>query len=221
MQLTYAVGTASPTNLWQVIQDFTVNSEATFVSEIPNFVQIAENKIYQSVQIPAIRKNQTSAMTVGFQYLTLPPDYIYTYSLSLTDPFTQKQEFLVDKDVNFIRAAYPLVTQTATPQYYGQFDFQTLIIGPTPDQSYTVELHYGYFPQTIVTAGNSWLGNNFADVLLYGSLREAYIFMKGEADVIQMYEGKYEESLMLLKQTGDGKLRRSGYRDGQVRVPVK
>src|SRR5277367_3336582 len=106
MQLTYAVGVASPTNLWQVIQDFTVNNESVFVTEIPNFVEIAENRIYQTVQIPAIRKNQTSAMTAGFQYLTLPPDYIYTYSLSKTDPFTNNQSFLVDKDVNYIREAY-------------------------------------------------------------------------------------------------------------------
>jgi hypothetical protein len=221
MQLTYAVGLASPTNLWQVIQDFTVNNETTFISEIPNFIEIAENRIYQSVQIPAIRKNQTSAMTAGFQYLTLPPDYIYTYSLATTDPFTHNQTFLVDKDVNFIRAAYPAVTTLSSPQYYAQFDYQTLIVGPTPDQSYTVELHYGYLPISIVTAGNTWLGNNFADVLLYGALREAYIFMKGEADVIQMYEGKYQESLMLLKQTGDGKLRQDSFRSGQVRVPIK
>jgi hypothetical protein len=204
-----------------VIQDYTVNQETVFLAEIPNFIMAAENRIYQSVQIPAIRKNQTSGLTAGFQYLTLPTDYIYTYSLSITDPFTLNQYFLVDKDVNFIREAYPSENVTATPEYYGQFDFQTLIIGPTPDQSYNCELHYGFLPESIVTAGNTWLGNNFADVLLYGSLREAYVFMKGEQDVIALYETKYNESLMLLKQTGDGKLRQSAYRKGQVRVPVR
>ncbi len=221
MLLTYAAGTDSVSNLWQVIQDYTVNNEPTFISEIPNFVTAAETRIYQSVQIPAIRKNATSALLAANQYMMTPSDYIYTYSIAVTDPATNNQHFLVDKDVNYIREAYPNVSYTAIPQYFAQFDYQTLILGPTPDQNYICELHYGYMPVSITVAGSSWLGNNFADVLLYGALREAYIFMKGEQDVIQEYENKYQESLMLLKQTGDGKLRQTAFRDGQVRQKIK
>ena len=163
----------------------------------------------------------TGALTVSNPYLTLPSSYISTFSLAVTDPVTGNQSFLIDKDVNFIREAYPSTTYSAQPVYFAQFDYQTLIVGPTPDQSYNVELHYQYYPTSITVEGTSWLGDNFGSVLLYGSLREAYIFMKGEADVIQMYEGKFQEGMMLLKQLADGKLRRTAYRDGQVRVPVK
>jgi len=219
--LTYTANNTSVGNLWQVIQDYTQNSEATFQSEIPNFVQLAEERVYNSVQLPALRKSVTGGLTVGNQYLTLPVDYLNTFSLSTIDPVTGNQSFLIDKDVEFIREAYPGVTVTATPKYFAQFDYQTFIVGPTPDQSYAVELHYGYYPPSIVTVGNSWVGENFAEVLLYGALREAYVFMKGEADVTQMYESKYQESMGLLKQFIDGKLRRTTFRDGQVRVPVK
>lgn len=214
MNLTY-------TALKQTIQDYTQNSETTFVSNIPNFVQLAEERVYNSVQIPAIRKNQTGTMTSGNKYLTLPTDWLATFSLTVIDPVTGAQSFLLDKDVNFIRESFPVPSASGTPAYYAQFDVNTLILGPTPDAAYAVELHYYYYPESIVTAGTSWLGSNFAEVLLYGALREAYLFMKGEADIIQNYEQKYQEGMGLLKQLGDGKNRQDAYRNGQVRVPVQ
>jgi hypothetical protein len=202
------------------IQDYVENTESTFVANIPVFVQLAEERIYNSVQIPAIRKNQTGSITADNKYLTLPTDWLATFSLSVIDPVTEAQTFLLNKDVNYIREAYPTPSVTGTPQHYAQFDENTLILGPTPDVIYDVELHYYYYPESIVDAGTSWLGNNFETVLLYGALREAYLFMKGEADIIANYEGKYQESLALLKQLGDGKDRRDAYRSGQLRVPV-
>ncbi len=206
--------------LVQMIQDYTENSESSFVSNIPTFVQLAEERIYNSVQIPAIRKNQTGALTATNKYLTLPSDWLATFSLAVIDPSTQAQTFLLNKDVNYIREAFPNPSATGTPTHYAQFDSSTLIIGPTPDLSYSVELHYYYYPASIVTASTSWLGDNFETVLLYGSLREAYQYMKGEADITQEYEAKYQEALMLLKVLGDGKDRRDAYRSGQTRVPV-
>ena len=203
-----------------LIQDYTENSESSFVSNIPTFVQLAEERIYNTVQIPAIRKNQTGALTAGNKYLTLPTDWLATFSLAVIDPVTQAQTFLLNKDVNFIRESFPVPTDTSTPTHYGQFDQNTLILGPTPDLSYAVELHYYYYPESIVTASTSWLGDNFETVLLYGSLREAYQYMKGEEDLTAQYEAKYQESLGLLKQLGDGKDRQDTYRTGQVRVKV-
>jgi hypothetical protein len=219
--VTYTAGVSSPTNLWQLIQDYCQNTETTFVTDIPTFVQLAEERVYNSVQIPAIRKNQTGAMTSGNKYLTLPTDWLATFSLAIIDPATQAQSFLLDKDVNYIREAFPVPTDTGTPTHYGQFDQNTLIIGPTPDLSYAVELHYYYYPASIVTATTTWVGNNFGEVLLYGALREAYLFMKGEQDIIGYYEQKYQEGMGLLKQLGDGKNRRDAFRNGQTRVPVQ
>ena len=220
MILTYTVGTQAAGNLWWEIQTYTSNYETTFVADIPTFVQATEERIYNSVQLPAFRKNQTGNLTVNNKYLQLPTDWLATYSLAVIDPNTSAQTFLIDKDVNFIREAYPSPNTTGQPMYYGQFDYQTVIVGPTPDLSYGVELHYFYYPTSIVTAGSSWLGNNFGEVLLYGSLRDAYVFMKGEADIIQMYENKYMEGMTLLKRLGDGMDRRSAYRVGQTRTPV-
>lgn len=206
--------------LVSTIEDYCENTESLFVSSIPTFVQLAEERIYNTVQIPAIRKNQTGAMTSGDKYLTLPTDWLATFSLSVIDPTTTAQSFLLNKDVNYIREAYPTPTSTGTPAHYAQFSDTSLIIGPTPDANYGVELHYYYYPESIVTAGTSWVGNNFETVLLYGSLREAQVFMKGEADIIANYEAKYQESMMLLKVLGDGKDRRDAYRSGQARVAV-
>jgi hypothetical protein len=221
MVVTYTVSVSSPTNLWQLIQDYCQNSEPTFLADIPTFVQLAEERVYNSVQIPAIRKNQTGTLSLGNKYLTLPTDWLATFSLSVIDPTSQAQTFLLDKDVNFIRESFPVPTSTGTPTHYGQFDQNTLILGPTPDAAYAVELHYYYYPTSIVTAGSSWVGNNFGEVLLYGALREAYLFMKGEQDIIGYYEQKYQEGMALLKQLGDGKNRQDAYRSGQVRVPVQ
>lgn len=202
------------------IQEYLETTEPTFVSQIPNFIQLAEERVYNSVQIPAIRKNVTGHLTANYKYLSLPSDWLATFSLALIDPSTGAQTFLLDKDVNYIREAYPNPNDTGTPQHYAQFSAYSLIIGPTPDIQYGAELHYYYYPESIVTAQNSWLGDNFETVLLYGSLREAVIFQKGEQDMVAYYENKYQESLALLKQLGDGKDRQDAYRSGQVRVPV-
>jgi len=201
--------------------DGTTVTTLTSVEQINTFIELAEERVYNSVQIPAIRKNQTGFMTQSNKYLSLPSDWLATFSLAVINPTTSAQSFLLDKDVNYIREAFPVPSDTGTPTHYAQFTDSSLILGPTPDASYQVELHYYYYPETIVTAGSTWLGNNFETVLLYGSLREAAVFVKAEADMVANYEGKYQESLALLKQLGDGKNRRDAYRSGQVRIPVQ
>lgn len=197
-------------------------SSADFLTknQIDTFIEQAEQRIYNSVQIPAIRKNMTGTLTPLNQYLTLPTDWLATFSLAVVDP-VEGYEYLLDKDVNFIRQAFPYPATTGRPTHYAQFNATTLILGPTPDDNYTVELHFFYYPETIVTAGTSWLGDNFDSVLLYGSLLEAYTFMKGEQDVLNNYVARYNESLALLKNLGDGKNRTDAYRTGQVRIPVR
>jgi hypothetical protein len=190
------------------------------VANIPNFVQLAEERIYNSVQIPAIRKNVTGTMTNTFPYFQLPSDWLSTFSLAVIDPTTGEYEYLLNKDVNYIRAAYPPPNSTGKPRYYAIWDDATMILGPTPDQAYTAELHYYYYPPSIVNNSTSWLGDNFETVLLYGSLREAYTYLKGEQDMMTYYEQKYQESLGLLKRLGDGLDRQDAYRSGQVRIPV-
>jgi hypothetical protein len=206
--------------LSQLVQQYCATTEASFVANIPTFVNLAEERIYNSVQIPAIRRNSTSTLTADYPYLTLPPDWLATFSLAVIDPYSNGYEYMLDKDANFIRAAYPDPMYTGLPKYYAQFDVSSVLIAPTPDDAYTVELHYYYYPPSIVTAGTSWLGENFETVLLYGVVREAYLYLKGEVDLTQMYEQKYQESLALLKVLGDGKNRRDTYRNGQTRIPV-
>jgi hypothetical protein len=208
------------TQLVQAIQDYTETTEPLFVANIPTFVQLAEERIYNTVQLPAIRRNIVGNVTANDKYLSLPDDYLATFSLAVIHPVTFEQTFLLDKDVNYIRQAYPNPSDVGIPKYFGQFDPYTFILGPTPDYSYQVELHEYYYPESIVTASSSWVGDNFETVLLYGSLREAVIFQKGEQDMVNYYEQKYQESLALLKELGDGKDRRSAYRDGQLRLPV-
>ena len=187
-------------------------------SELAMFTQQAEQKIYNTVQIPALRKNETGNVSTGNSYLTLPPDFLYIFSLAVIT--TEGYKYLLNKDVNFIREAYPFPAVTGTPRSYAIFDTNTLIVGPTPDSNYSVELHYGYYPESIVTAGTTWLGDEFDSALLNGALIEAIRFMKGEADMIAMYEKMYLQAITLLKMLGDGKLREDAYRSGQVRVPV-
>lgn len=291
--------------LSQSIQDYAESTEQLFVYNIPNFVQLCEERVYNAVQIPAIRKNVIGTFTSGDHYLALPTDYLASFSLAVIDT-DGNYEYLIDKDVNFVRQAYPSANDQGIPKYYAQFSPYTYLIGPTPDDSYQTELHYYYYPTTIVqgglagfgsitggsgytngvyenvsltggdgsngtatitvaggivtavtlvnpgylylvgntlsattatiggtgsgfsvpvnniqnAAGTSWLGDNFETVLLYGSLREAVIFQKGEQDMVAYYEQKYQESLALLRELGDGKDRRSAYRDGQLRLPV-
>jgi hypothetical protein len=208
------------TQLSQSIQDYCQSTETSFVANIPNFVQLAEERIYNSVQIPAIRKNVTGTMTNTFPYFQLPSDWLSTFSLAVIDPITGEYEYLLNKDVNYIRAAYPPPNSTGKPKYYAIWDDATMILGPTPDQAYTAELHYYYYPASIVNVNTSWLGDNFESVLLYGSLREAYTYLKGEQDMMAYYEQKYQEALGLLKRLGDGLDRQDAYRSGQVRIPV-
>ena len=206
--------------LVDLVKQYTQNEETSFVANIPVFVQLAEERIYNAVFIPAIRKNQIGTLTPSNKYLTLPADWLANFSLAVITPVTNAQTFLLDKDVNFIRECYPDPDDIGVPKYYAIFDKNTLILGPTPDSNYQVELHYYYYPQSIVTASTSWLGDNFETVLLYGTLREAYLYMKGEQDLIQYYEQKYQESLGLLKLLGEGKDRRDAFRSGLNRIPV-
>ena len=206
--------------LTQLIEDYCESTEPSFVSNIPTFVQLAEERIYNSVQLPAIRKNVTGTMTADFQYFSLPSDWLSTFSLAVIDPDTGEYEYLLNKDVNYIRAAYPPPNSKGKPAYYAIWNNNSMILGPTPDKAYTAELHYYYYPPSIVTSSTSWLGDNFETVLLYGSLREAYLYLKGEQDMMNYYEQKYQESLAMLKRLGDGLDRQDAYRSGQVRVQV-
>jgi hypothetical protein len=211
------------------IQAYTENTEADFVANIPVFVQQAEQRIYNTVQFPSIRKNMTGVVSTTSTYLSAPDDYLATYSLAVIDA-SGNYEYLLNKDVNFIRQAYPQATDTGLPKYYALFGPTvssgaittelTFILGPKPDANYTVELHYYYYPQSIVTASTTWLGDNFDSVLLYGSLVEAYTYMKGEQDMMALYNGKYQEALALAKRLGDGMERQDAYRSGQFRQAV-
>jgi hypothetical protein len=284
------------TQLKTAIQDYTQNYETTFVADLPVFITQAEQRIYNSVQFPSLRKNVTGVLTLGNKYLSCPTDYLSTYSMAIyTAPasaptatgttgaatitvssasgivvgqyvtgtgigagayvvsiatlvitlsvvnsgtvsgsitFQGEYLFLLNKDVNYIRQAYPTPTSTGIPQYYALFgpavsgstisNELTFILGPTPDANYNAELHYYYYPESITTAssGQTWLGDNFDSVLLYGSLVEAYTFMKGETDIMGLYNQKYNEALALAKRLGDGLERRDAYRSGQARIDV-
>jgi hypothetical protein len=194
--------------------------ETSFTDDqLAMFTQQAEQKIYNSVQIPALRKNVTGTLTASNKYLSSPSDFLYSYSIAVIDG-DGAYHYLINKDVNFIREAYPTPTSTGLPKHYAYFDDDTLILGPTPDDTYEVELHYGYYPESIVTAGTTWLGDEFDSALLNGALIEAIRFMKGEPDIIANYEKLYLQSVTLLKNLGDGKLREDTYRSGQFRSRV-
>jgi len=202
------------------IQDYTENTFT--VTDMNNFIRQAEQRIYNTVQLPALRKNVTGTLSTGNKYLAMPADWLATFSLAVINT-SNEYLYLLNKDVNFIRQSFPDTDSDfyGQPQYYAVFDNTTFIVGPTPDAAYAAELHYFYYPESIVTAGTSWLGNNFDSVLLYGSLLEAYTYMKGEKDVLDNYRSRYDEAMLLLKQLGDGKDRQDAYRSGQVRYPVQ
>jgi hypothetical protein len=183
------------------------------------FVQQTEQKVYNSVRPPVLRKNVTGTLTLGSPYLSLPADYLYTFSVAVIDA-SGNYSFLLDKDVSFIREAYPLQATVGLPKYYAMFDADSLILGPSPDAYYATELHYGFYPESIVTADTSWLGDNFDSVLLNGAVIEAARFIKADADMLALYDKMFNESLQLLKVFSDGKLRQDAYRNGQARVPV-
>jgi hypothetical protein len=232
------------TELVAAIQSYTENqfpatyladgSTVSSTTQIDLLIEQAEQRIYNSVQFPSLRKNVTGATTASNKYLSAPTDFLATYSIAVVDA-TGNYEYLLNKDVNFIRQAYPNPTTTALPKYYALFGPTTtnsgspvitnelsFILGPTPDAVYTVELHYYYYPESITVAasGQTWLGDNFDSVLLYGSLVEAYTYMKGETDMVTLYNTKYNEALALAKRLGDGMERQDAYRSGQVRIPV-
>jgi len=209
-------------------------SSVDSTTQINTFITQAEQRIYNSIQFPSLRKNVTGTTSSGNKYLSCPSDFLAVYSLAVIDG-TGAYEFLLNKDVNFIRQAYPTPTDTSTPKYYAIFgptttsggsptitDELSFILGPTPDAAYNVELHYYYYPESITVAGDgrTWLGDNFDSVLLYGSLVEAYTFMKGEADLVTLYNTKYNEALALAKRLGDGMERQDAYRSGQFRQAV-
>ena len=208
------------TELLAAVEQYLENYEQSFVDNIPLFVQQAEQRIYNAVQFPALRKNVTGSLTANNKYLACPDDFLSVYSMAVVGA-DGAYSFLLNKDVNFIRAAYPNPNDTGLPAYYAYFDENSFILGPTPDDNYEVELHYFYYPPSIVDAGTSWLGDNFDSVLLYGSLLEAYTFMKGEADVIAEYQKRYDEALAMIKQLSEGKNRQDMYRTQQVRYPVR
>jgi len=193
----------------------------TSAEQIATFVEQAEQRIYNNVQLLELRKNVTGNATATNKYLSVPTDWLANFSLAVIDPTSGAYEYLLNKDVNFIREAFPYPATTGKPTHYAMFDQNSYILGPTPDASYSMELHYFYYPQSIVTASTSWLGDNFSSVLLYGSLLEAYTFMKGEADVLAGYQKRYDEALGLLKELSEGKNRQDMYRTQQVRYPVK
>ena len=220
---TYTENTFPSTTL----ADSTVVSSTT---QLNRFITQAEQRIYNSVQFPSLRKNVTGSVTTSNKYLSCPTDFLSTYSLAVIDA-SGNYEYLLNKDVNFIRQAYPNpTTDTGIPKYYALFgptvntstitNELSFIVGPTPDASYSVELHYYYYPEsiTVTSSGQTWLGDNFDTVLLYGSLVEAYTYMKGEQDLIGLYDTKYKEALALAKRLGDGLERSDAYRSGQARM---
>jgi hypothetical protein len=194
----------------------------TSTDQLATFVEQAEQKIYNTVQMPAFRKNVTGNMTSGNKYLATPSDWLATFSVAVINA-ANEYHYLLNKDVNFIRESYPDTDAAfyGEPEYYAIFDDNTFILGPTPNANYAVELHYFYYPQSIVTAGTSWLGENFDSVLLYGALIEAANFMKSDPDVVALYKARYDAAMADLKQLGDAKERQDSYRSGQVRYPVK
>jgi len=192
----------------------------TSAEQIARFVQQAEQRIYNSIQFPALRKNVTGNATASNKYLATPVDWLATFSLARINA-DGSYEYLLNKDVNYIREAFPFPAVSGAPTHYAIFDENTFILGPTPDASYSMELHYFYYPQSITTAGTTWLGDNLDSLLLYGSLLEAAAFMKSEADVIKNYSDRYNEAFAMGKQLGDGKDRQDMYRSGQVRYPVR
>ena len=207
--------------LVQLVQDYTENTETSFVSNIPNFVRQAEERVFRTIMLPELRKNVTAATTIGNQYIARPSDFLAVFSFAVVS--SGNYTYMLDKDVNFIREAYPSASTQGVPKYYAQFDGDftsplsqgNFILGPTPDAAYTVELHYYYDPPSIVDSGTSWLGDNAETVLLYGTLIEAYTYMKGEADLIAQYTQRYTEAL---SQLGGVSVRsgRDEYRDGRL-----
>jgi hypothetical protein len=207
------------------IEDYVENTFTT--AQVNLFIKEAEQRIYNSIQLPDLRKNVTGVISADNKYLQCPGDFLSAYSIAVIDA-DDNYTYLLNKDVNFIREAYPNPTSTGTPKYYAIFGPQsndinelTFILGPTPDVQYDAELHYFYYPPSIVVAGDTWLGENFDSALLYGSVLEAYVFLKGDDSIMTQYRQRYEEAMNLLNTLATGKDRGDAYRNGQARIPVR
>jgi len=213
------------TELVAAIESYTQNTYA--VADMNTFIQQAEQRIYNTVQLANLRRNVTSSLIVNNKYISPPASFLSMYSFAIIDPTTGEYTYLLPKDANFIREAYPRPTSVGKPKHYAIFGGESgsnttlsLIVGPTPDVAYNVELHYFYYPESIVTAGSTWLGEHFDIALLNGALMEAITFMKGEADLITLYNQRFTQAIALLKNLGDGKQRTDAYRDGQLSIKV-
>jgi hypothetical protein len=218
MAMTYA-------QLVVAVSDYCENTFNT--TDMNTMIKQAEQRIYNTVQIANLRKNVTGTLTSGNKYLSCPDDFLSVYSLAIYPSGGGSYIYLLNKDVNFMRDAYPNPTTTGTPKHYAIFGPQStnvnelsFIVGPTPNSAYGAELHYYYYPESIVTASTTWLGDNFDSALLYGTLLEAITYMKGEKDLVELYQAQYLQAITLLKNLGDGKQRMDAYRDGQTRIKV-
>tara|TARA_Y100000817_G_scaffold132929_1_gene104054 strand:- start:3955 stop:4602 length:648 start_codon:yes stop_codon:yes gene_type:complete len=197
------------------IQDYVDNSETTFVNNLDNFIKGAENKIFETVDLEIFRKNVTSTLTSSDQFLTVPSDYLASFSLQITT--SGSESFLLPKDVNFLREYTPAATTTGLPKYYARFDQNNFMLAPTPNSNYTIELHYYYRPTSLTAgsdSGTTWLSTNAPFTLLYGSIVESYAFMKGEADTIANYTNLFMASLQRLKDLGEARENTDGYKVG-------
>jgi hypothetical protein len=208
-----------------LVSDYCENTFPTV--DMDTFIRQAEQRIYNTVQLANLRKNVTGTITSGNKYLSCPDDFLSVYSLALFPDGGGEYLYLLNKDVNFMREAYPNPATTGKPKHYAIFGPQSsdvnelsFIVGPTPSTTYSAELHYYYYPESIVTAGTTWLSENFDSALLYGTMCEAVTYMKGEPDMVKLYQDRYVQAIALLKNLGDGKQRADSYRDGQVRVQV-
>ncbi len=209
------------TTLKQAIQDYTENTETTFVNNLSRFILQAEERIYRSISVPDLRKVVTASLVANQRFLSKPSDFLNTYSIAVVQS-DNTYKFLLEKDPSFIREAYPTTASTGVPEYYANHSSTEFILAPTPSSTLTIQLHYAYDPEsiTVASSGTSWLGDNAEAALLYASLIEAYIFMKGDADILQMYENKYQDSISQLSNLVEGRLKRDSYRDGEPRIEM-
>lgn len=208
------------TELHQSIIDFTESNDTTFVDNIDTFIKNTEERIYNSVLIPVLRKNVTGATTANNKYLSCPADFLAPYEMAAVQPDGSYQ-YLLQKEVSYVRQNYPDPTYTGVPKYYTQFDADSFLLAPTPASAYTIELHYYYYPESIVTAGTTWVGDHFPMCLLYGALAEANVFLKGEADLQKSYQDLFLENMSLLKNYADGRTRNDNFRSTQPRIRLQ
>jgi hypothetical protein len=208
------------TDLSALLQEYTQNYSTEFVAAIPSIVGLAEDRIYRSVEIPALKKNATSNLVSGVKYVTCPTDFLAVYSMAVITA-SGSYNYMLEKEVAFIGEAYPLPTATGQPRFYSLFNQTTFLVGPTPNADYQIELHYLYEPDSIANTGTSWLGTEAESVLFYGALTEAYVYMKGDADLMTLYKGRYDEALARLKNLGEGFNKRDSFRiDSPKLIPT-